>query len=151
MKPHTQKYHIFWQKWEDPLTQMKKQISNHNRTQNLGSLDWGNEDVDELPMNQMQAMPLISTPMGLMPAPVPDMSAFNFWIGHTNFNITLPIWRIVNTSLGVETLDVFSPYRFRIAIGAAFNQNTVKINVGASIKKYLKKYAKATNSRPKTG
>ena len=139
------KHYIAWKKWQDPLTTLKNQVDHHNRIQHLGPLDW-DDDTPEPASTSMHAMPMLSTPMGLMPASMPDLSAFDFWMGHTNFHITLPIWKIINTVAGVESLDVYSPYRFRISVGQAFNASTVKINVSKALKKYLQAYDKAKNS-----
>lgn len=141
MKPRKQQHHILWQKWEDPLTQMRNQVSNHIRSQDsqTSKMPWEEKELENpntfIPH---MTMPLMSTPMGLVPAPVPDMSLFNFWIGHTNFNITGLIWQIINTSLGVETLDIFSPYRFRMSVGQAFDEDIVKKNLAIQIHQHLK-------------
>ena len=153
MKPRTPKYIIMWQKWEDPLTQMKNQMTRKIRSQNIKSFgdDWdsyenGHHEHDfHMPIH---AIPMMSTPMGFMPAPMPDMSSFNFFIGHTNFNITFDIWQIINGSPGVESLDIFSPYRFRMAVGKAFNESTVKSNIATTIKRYLKTYEQKTHDFP---
>jgi len=150
MKNNTPKYHILWQRWEDPVTKIKNQLNNQIRTQNINSQEFTSEYEKEyegkygdqssmsmLPMHNFNAIPMVSTPMGMMPVPMPDMSSFNFWIGHTNFNITGPIGMILEQSLGVETFDLFSPYRFRIAIGKAFNETAVKRNIATSITRYF--------------
>ena len=149
------KYHIIWQKWEDPLTKLKNNLNLKSRIQdNLSDFDENQDEADVQNvqnvqnMQMMHAIPMISTPMGVMPAPMSDMSTFNFWLGHTNFNITFNIWQILNTTPGVETLDIFSPYRFRMAIGQAFSTDVVKYNVAVKITQYLKSYAKAQNDIP---
>jgi len=88
----------------------------------------------------------MSTPMGLVPAPVPDIASFNFWVGHTNFIITNSIAKILDTTVGIEALDLFSPYRFRIAIGKAFNEESIKKNIATLIHKYLTAYEQTQNN-----
>jgi len=144
------KYHIFWQKWEDPLTKLKRQLNSHVNNQARQSMvesEFAGEDSqNNAPfIPSLQAMPMISTPMGLMPAPMSDMSTFNFWIGHTNFNITSTIGEIIDRSIGVESLDIFSPYRFRVAIGQAFNEDAVKNNIAQIIHGYLNQDAQTNN------
>ena len=50
---------------------------------------------------------------------------FNFWTGHTNFNIIDSVAYSIETTEGVETLDIFTRYRFRIGIGKAFEDREV--------------------------
>jgi hypothetical protein len=71
---------------------------------------------------------LLMTPMGFVPMTEWNNPGkiFNFWIAHTNFRITEEIQDIIDKTDGVESLDVFSPYRWRIAIGHAFNSIDVK-------------------------
>lgn len=45
---------------------------------------------------------------------------FNFYIGHSNFYITRAIVEYLSKTEGIESLDILSPYRFRIAIGKLF-------------------------------
>ena len=50
---------------------------------------------------------------------------FNFFIAHTNFYITLDVVVFISLVKGVESLDVLSPYRFRISIGKLFEVDPV--------------------------
>jgi hypothetical protein len=65
--------------------------------------------------------------MGIIPMNENTMSGkiFNFWMGHTNFNITKKIADIIEQTDGVETLDIFTRYRFRIGVGKAFDDSSV--------------------------
>jgi hypothetical protein len=63
--------------------------------------------------------------------------AFNFWIGHTNFDLSSKLSTIIEKTNGVETLDVFTRYRFRIGIGQLFNSSDVMSNITNDIYKYL--------------
>jgi len=150
--PKTPKYHIIWQKLEDPLTQLKNSLNLQSRIQNnLSDFDENQDGIDVQNMQNIQmmhAVPMISTPMGIMPAPMSSMSTFNFWLVHTNFYITTNIWNIINTAPGVESLDIFSPYRFRMAIGQAFSTDAVKYNIAVKLTQYLKAYAKTQNDIP---
>ena len=60
------------------------------------------------------------TPMGRFPRD------FKFWYGHTNFNLSEARLKMIETTDGVESLEVFSPYRFRISIGLAFDSSEVR-------------------------
>lgn len=63
------------------------------------------------------------TPMGRFP------KDFRLWFGHTNFNLSKKRIKTIENVPGVESLDVFSPYRFRIGIGLAFDQTDVRLNI----------------------
>ena len=60
---------------------------------------------------------------------LPPLRICNFWLAHTNFNITQSISEQIEKVDGVETLDIFTRYRFRIAIGKAFNSSIVMQNI----------------------
>lgn len=70
----------------------------------------------------------VLTPMGMIPITEHTRAGriFNFWTAHTNFRITPEIYKIVDNTDGVETLEVYTPYRWRISIGKAFNTQEVK-------------------------
>jgi hypothetical protein len=77
--------------------------------------------------------------MGIVPINEYTASSkiFNFWTGHTNFSITPNIANIIESVDGVETLDIFTRYRFRIAIGKIFNSGEVMNKVSSSIYSHL--------------
>ena len=62
---------------------------------------------------------------------------FNFWTGHTNFNITGHVLKIIEETEGVETLDIFTRYRFRIAVGKAFEDSEVMRLINQQVYKEL--------------
>ena len=82
---------IIWEKWVDPFGE------------NMDEAQWNNydnedEDTDGYP--EMQSMKgsgkpirVIASPMGLIPYNEYTSSAkiFNFWVGHTNFNLSTDI------------------------------------------------------------
>lgn len=94
----------------------------------------------------MKRTPMIATPMGLIPMTEHTRAGklFNFWTAHTNFPITKEIKDIIDSTDGVETLDIFTRYRWRISIGKAFNSPEVKDNLmkalGAKPIKKSRKY-----------
>ena len=78
----------------------------------------------------------------LIPVPVSDdlvneitlMSTFDCWIGHTNFDITPSVKKILNEVNGVEVLKICSRYRFFIGVGKMFEFKTVRENIERIIK-----------------
>jgi hypothetical protein len=81
------------------------------------------------------------TPLGIMPLNLLSTSEiFNFWIGHTNFNIVKDIADIIEESEGVETLDIITRYRFRVGIGKVFKDRDVMKQINDNVKKYTEKF-----------
>ena len=54
---------------------------------------------------------------------------FNFWMAHCNFELTNALVRKIESVPGVESLDIFTRYRFRFSIGKAFDEIEVKSNI----------------------
>lgn len=135
---------IIWQKWKDPFGEKDDDIDLDDEYSNfLNDVDDGidedrkNTNLDEL-LNNKQ-IKVIATPMGIVPINENTASGkiFNFWIGHTNFNITKYIADLIEKTDGVETLDIFTRYRFRIGIGKAFTDASVMKDIQESIYSFL--------------
>lgn len=135
---------IIWEKWVDPFGQDGEETK-------WTDYDNDNDDIDEdyddtleqnsasSPINR--SIKVIQSPMGLIPyneytAP---SKLFNFWIGHTNFDITPTIIEILEKANGIEILDIFSRYRFRIAIGKCFNDADVMTDINDQLYNFLDK------------
>jgi hypothetical protein len=86
------------------------------------------EDEIEAQMAHGDGFPVVVTPLGFIPLkPFNNPTkVFNFWIGETNFGITEEKAFIINEIPGVEILDIFTRYRFRIAVGNAFKFQEVR-------------------------
>lgn len=125
---------IIWEKWRDPFLGYD---DNEIDVENLGfDNDLDDEDNDseydgEIRNNfkKINNTPVkaITTPMGIIPYNeyTASSSIFNFWIGHTNFDIDIRAAKLIENTAGVETLDIFTRYRFRIGIGKAFEDREV--------------------------
>ena len=124
---------IVWEKWVDPYFQdaeSEAQWSNYQERE---------DDEESEEMQPTEKMFVISSPMGIIQ--YNEYSApskiFNFWVGHANFDITEKIAKIIEQSRGVEILDVFTRYRFRIAIGKGFQDRDVMNVINNSIGLYF--------------
>lgn len=112
------------------------------------------EDVENVEENQLEIQKpdytddnedhemdtsIVFTPLGLMPITEhTDMfKIFDFWMCHTNFNISKNIFNIICSVPGVEAAHVFTRYRFRIAVGKVFESVPTRLKIEAAIKKYL--------------
>lgn len=82
---------------------------------------------------------IIATPMGFIPLTENTSSSkiFNFWVGHTNFDITEEVGHLIEDSVGVEALDIFTRYRFRIAVGKAFKDSEVMREINNKVYKHV--------------
>ena len=133
---------IIWQKWIDPFGEddiPELEDSENKYSENDYSYDDDENNKKNKSPNIAKAMKVIATPMGIIPINENTASGkiFNFWVGHTNFDITQAICGIIEQSVGVESLDIFTRYRFRISIGKAFNDSQVMTSIQNSVYSYL--------------
>jgi len=132
---------IIWEKWNDPFGENSDELKWHKYDDDL-ELDEDQEILEE-EMIKANSKPIkvISSPLGLIPYNEHTASSkiFNFWVGHTNFNISKPIVNIIEKCDGVELLDVFTRYRFRIGIGKCFVDNEIMRSITDNVVYYLTK------------
>ena len=122
---------IIWQKWIDPFgndsddTEFDPYTGKYYDEEETNETE-EEEETDDQKIKHKQ-IKVIATPMGIIPMNENTMSGkiFNFWVGHTNFTITKKVADVIEQTDGVETLDIFTRYRFRIGIGKAFNDSFV--------------------------
>lgn len=132
-------YLITWQKWIDPFG---RDEDDKEYDPYLGEYD---QDADtDKHDNELAEQPtsivksgirVIATPMGIIPMNDNTISSkiFNFWVGHTNFDITKNVADIIEQTDGVETLDIFTRYRFRIAVGKVFDDSSVMRDINSRV------------------
>lgn len=152
-----QEYQIIWQKWVDPLGEddldhmyidtndqdfsLDNEIGDFYDDTNLEDEDTQLQETQEKNIQfYKKATRVVMTPMGIIPYTENTASnkIFNFWVGHTNFDITSPICSIIEKYEGIETLDIFTRYRFRISIGKVFNAGDVMSELSNNIYRYLR-------------
>jgi hypothetical protein len=117
---------LIWEKWRDPfLGYDDNEIDLDNNY--ISDSEIIEDEQDNSIQKRNDPIKAIATPMGLIPYNEYTASSkiFNFWVGHTNFSITRNISDIIETTDGVEKLDIFTRYRFRIGIGKAFESREV--------------------------
>jgi hypothetical protein len=143
---------IIWEKWRDPYgqddmlelnefidaqdTSLGFTTEEDNIPEELLNEEESEEPKDDIKSLQSQfvrpKIPFMFTPMGIIPYTESTASSkiFNFWTGHTNFNLSQKICDIIEQTEGVESLDIFTRYRFRISVGKVFIDSEVmrKIN-----------------------
>ena len=138
-------YDVYWEKWVDAYESDIETIDmTHEKFEEDEKSDFGidfqnfeEEESIELPMKTIQT---IFTPFGVMPLTEQSLASsyFKFWVGHTNFKITHSFHKIISNIEGVETLDIFSPYRFRISVGKLFRDRDVMNDIRKSMIGYAK-------------
>lgn len=119
---------IIWEKWIDPYGFDEYNIDHDNDD----SID---TDIDYL----QRPNKVLATTMGIIPynENTDCSKIFNFWIGHTNFNLSNKIASIISEINGVETLDIFTRYRFRVSFGKAFTDRDVMNEINTTINKII--------------
>lgn len=143
-------YQIVWEKWRDPflgydeneidIDNAHPSIFNENLIEDPDEEEVENEyEISDPHHTESKPVRIIYTPMGIIPYNEYTASSkiFNFWVGHTPFSITATITYIIETTDGVETLDIFTRYRFRIGIGKVFKETEVMQSINKNIIDYL--------------
>lgn len=133
---------IVWQKWIDPFGKDADESQWTDYANESPYVDFDkqtDEDGFPIPKQSSQTIKVIASPMGIIPYSEHTASGkiFNFWTGHTNFNISKDIMDILESVDGVETLDIFTRYRFRIAIGKCFDDSLVMDDINKTIYQFL--------------
>lgn len=137
---------IIWEKWIDPFgkdideakwTDYNNNITDLKNIINTDTLD--TNDPQYRPEIINNPIKVIASPLGIIPYNEHTASSkiFNFWLGHTNFSITHKIQDIIEKNEGVEILDIFTRYRFRIAIGKCFIDAEVMNSINKQIQETL--------------
>lgn len=139
---------IVWQKWSNPFgSEEEIDAMNHYLPEDIeeeiqeheeelyepNTLEDHNKDMS---MNKLR---VIATPMGILPLTenTDICNIFNFWIGHSNFDITKNIANIIEQVPGVETLDIYTRYRFRVGVGKAFVDSDVMRDINDEVYEYI--------------
>jgi len=123
---------IMWEKWQDPFG-----LDDEDVEENIYQDD-ENNIVEHKKIKKIKSQ-VIATPFGIIPINENTASSeiFNFWTGHTNFPLTRKIASIIENTRGIETLNIFTKYRFRVAVGKAFSDSEVMRWVNDNVYEYL--------------
>ena len=144
-------YDIGWEKWVDAYDQTLEEDDILD-SDDFDDEELDPEDLEALGLNegfgQMQPMiRSIMTPFGILPLTEQSLASrhFKFWVGHTNFMLgdgnktgTEEFEKLIGSVLGVETVDVLTSYRFRIAIGKMFKDRDVMDNIKKRLVAFVK-------------
>ena len=129
------KKQIGWQKYEDVLEkQLASPITQMLVNQVISRLEIEDEEEYDETVEPVSQTPLISISEELA-SEFTMASSFDCWVGHTNFDITPKVKKILDTVEGVEILKICSRYRFFIGVGKMFNFKNVRKEVETQILK----------------
>ena len=139
--PKPNRYDVYWEKWVDAFEQEEKEQFETE----LGNIDidsiLAQEDIleHEQLIKSISHVRSIVTPFGILPLTEQTMASkyFKFWVGHSNFQLTKEFYKIIGHHPGIETLDILTPYRFRIAVGQLFVDREVMKSVRDAMVKYI--------------
>lgn len=119
---------ILFEKWKDPYGRNEDDFkdfgydADEDELEAIHNMEEAEQFIPRIPtkgllMTQLGAMPIVEW--------TNPSKIFNFWTGHTDFIITAELAKIIEESKGVEVFNVFTPYRFRIAVGKLFKDGEV--------------------------
>lgn len=128
---------IIWEKWKDPFG-----LDDHeydNVSYNNENEEENSDIIEEEIRTKRIRYQMLTTQFGIIPITENTASShiFNFWTGHSNFPITKSVAKIIEDTDGVETLNIFTKYRFRIAIGKAFKDSDVMREINENVYSFL--------------
>jgi hypothetical protein len=130
----TMRKKFVWEKWVDPFGTNLNEVEFPGYDKPFYEED---EDNPEFQFHAPHGHPIIPTPFGMLSMTEHTKAAnkFDFWMLHTNFDITEGIKSIVASIPGVESVEVFTRYRMRIAFprSGLFDTAKVKTNIQNAI------------------
>jgi len=122
------KYDIIFLKWRDPF-------GGDTERHELSVPYSEDEDEEEVTHEEKKTLmedmlpkrptPFLATSIGMIPLTeyTDPGKIFNFWVGHSNFNLTEKVCNAIARVDGVETLNLLTRYRFRIGLGHMFTKD----------------------------
>ena len=128
---------VYWEKWVDAYEEQVVAIEYEEEEEEMA---YEEEEMLAEKFALMSHIKSIMTPFGIMPLTEQSLASqhFKFWVGHSNFKLTDKVYNVVGNTPGVETLDILTPYRFRIAIGKMFVDRDVMSTVRNNLLEYIR-------------
>ena len=117
-------YDVYWEKWIDAFEEEDSDIDIDEEMNNVEELFTNEESLleQEHMIQSTSHIRSIITPFGILPLTEETKASnrFKLWVGHSNFKLTEDFYKVIGQQPGIETLDILTPYRFRIAVGKMF-------------------------------
>jgi len=113
---------IAWENWDSDV--LEQEIIDNI----LESEDFEEEEAEDALLFLGKIPKLITTPTGIyqLHDKMNILNQFDCWMGHTNFDLTKSVEKIIESVEGVELLSIIGRYRFFIGIGKLFNFSDVR-------------------------
>ena len=141
---------VYWEKWKDAfdiaeekLNDLLKSGEEEEEEEDLFSSSsyedenaYGEENMEQPFIPSVRS---VMTPFGILPVNDDTLASrqFKFWVGHSNFRLTEEYFSVIGGVAGVETLDILTPYRFRIGIGRLFTDRNVMNDVRSGMLEHV--------------
>lgn len=127
---------VRWERWADPFDDEKLKEAEESVDDDRAYKD-SFEKAEQQGKRVRYTGPVLVGPMGIIPITENNTPSkiYNFWMMHTNFNISKPVLEKIRECPGVETLDVFTRYRARIGIGKVFKEDKVRKKISLILTK----------------
>jgi hypothetical protein len=136
--PKPSGYDVYWEKWIDAFEEEDESLS---EAVSEAEEQLTNEELleNEHLFHEVSHVRSIVTPFGILPLTEQTMASkhFKFWVGHANFKLTEDFYTVIGQHPGIETLDILTPYRFRIAVGKMFTDRDVMSGVRNDMVQYV--------------
>jgi len=126
---------IGWQKYEDVIESqvtspfLQNLLEEFKQPFEQPESSYEDLDEEEKYIQEMQAMLSQQPAVTITEEMISDISMlanFDCWVGHTNFDITPSVFKVLNKTEGVEVLRVCSRYRFFLGVGKMFEFKDVR-------------------------
>tara|TARA_R110000850_G_scaffold3852_8_gene18082 strand:+ start:3478 stop:3912 length:435 start_codon:yes stop_codon:yes gene_type:complete len=126
-------FDVYWEKWIDAYEQEleeEQQLLEQLIEEDLSDLDIDYEDIPKQ-YDKVAHVRSVMTPFGIIPLTEQSLASnhFKLWVGHSNFKILESHINVIGAVSGVETIDVLTPYRFRISVAKLFIDRDVMSDV----------------------
>jgi hypothetical protein len=141
LKPETL---VLFERFDTTLARSKPQPNKGD-----DSFDEDDDDEENDPSYGLlieKRVPAYQTPFGIIDVPqMADANKhFKFWTMYTKIRITEKLFAALNNIDGLESLEVYSPYRARISIAPMFKD----IDVRRKITKVVQQFHQPTKDKP---
>lgn len=127
------KREALWIRWKDPIRKLVDEFDDEEDDEDDGFVSAKAFDRSQ---GNGNFGPCIIGAMGIIPLHEANSPStlYNLFLLHVNFPWTKRDLTNIKDTNGVESLDVFTPYRARIGIGKAFTQAKVMYDVECALK-----------------
>ena len=117
---------VKWEKWTNPFGIPDNELDEYTDEEDVDDLD------EDWQRPSPKAKPFVmfsnygSIPLNFSSNP---LRSYNWWVAYLSWPMTAEDYEGINNCLGVETLDYFSSYRFRIGIAKLCDEKATRKRV----------------------